>query len=475
MGAIVFPTSSSPGVNPQEGSGRLVNCYAVKTEQGSRTPILWKRSAGLRELLNITGHSHCRGSIVVGSTLLVVLDERVYAVTLSGVTFSAANLGALAGTLPVTIARNNATTPNIVAVTENGTFNLFVDSGPTSFADGDLPSANSVANVNGYFIWTTGAGEIWASGLNAVTVGSDAFTNALMKPDGLLRGIAFRGEFFAMGQDSIEVFKDAGLSPFPLQNQKITIPRGLAGTNAVAGWEDGWANELIWVGEDHNVYKLDGYTPTPISNDAVSRAIEDASDRTLIEASVYMDGKNAFFVITSPDEWTWEYNLSTGSWDERASYGRSDWRGRCTIRAFDRWIVGDDLTGKFYHFDATFKKEENEALIWTIESGDNANFPARLVIPRADFDFTAALGSAPGADPIETDPVVMISWSLDGGYTWSNEVTRPLGAQGVAGILVSVARIGMSKGKGVRFRLRVSDPVHIGFCGGTIPAIARAA
>jgi hypothetical protein len=69
----------------------------------------------------------------------------------------------------------------------------------------------------------------------------------------------------------------------------------------------------------------------------------------------------------------------------------------------------------------------------------------------------------------------MISWSLDGGYTWGNEVTRPLGAQGVAGILVSVARIGMSKGKGVRFRLRVSDPVHIGFCGGTIPAIARAA
>lgn len=475
MGAIVFPTSSSPGVNPQEGSGRLVNGYAVKTEQGSRTPILWKRSAGLRELLYITGHSHCRGSIVVGSTLLVVLSERVYAVTLSGTTFTATNLGALAGTLPVTIARNNAATPNIVAVTENGTFNLFTNSAPTSFADGDLPSSNSVAVVNGYFIFTTGAGEIWATGLNAVTVASDAFTSAQMKPDGLLRGIAHRGEFFAMGQDSIEVFKDAGLTPFPLQNQKIVIPRGLAGTNAVAGWEDGWANEMIWAADDNVVYRLDGYTPTPISNDAVSLAIETCADKSLLQACVYMDGKNAFWALTSPGEWTWEYNKTTDRWNERESYGRTDWRGRCTIRAFDRWIIGDDETGKFYHIDATYKKEESDPLIWMLESGDNANFPARLVIPRADFDFTAALGSAPGADPIETDPVVMISWSLDGGYSWGNEVTRALGAQGVADVLVSVARIGMSKGKGVRFRLRVSDPVHIGFAGGTIPAIARAA
>src|SRR3954470_16688821 len=113
MADIVFPTSSAPGAEPQEGSGRMINCMAVKTEQGSRAPILYRRPAGLREILNITGHSHCRGGIVVGSTLLVVLDQRVYAVTLSGVTFSATDLGALAGTDTVTIARNNAATPNI--------------------------------------------------------------------------------------------------------------------------------------------------------------------------------------------------------------------------------------------------------------------------------------------------------------------------------------------------------------------------
>ncbi len=149
MTAIVFPTSSAPGARPQEGAGRLINGYAVKTEQGARSPILWKRSAGLRQILNITGHAHCRGFIFVGTTLLAVLDERVYAVTLAGGVFSVANLGELAGTDPVTIARNNAATPNIIAVCQAGTFNLFVDAAPTAFADGDLPALNSVAGMNG--------------------------------------------------------------------------------------------------------------------------------------------------------------------------------------------------------------------------------------------------------------------------------------------------------------------------------------
>jgi hypothetical protein len=475
MASIVFPTSSAPGAEPQEGSGRLLNCRAVKTEQGSRGPILYKRPAGLREILNITGHTHFRGGIKIGSTLLVVLDQRVYAITLSGVTFSATNLGELPGTDTVTIARNNAATPQIVAVCEAGMFNLFTGSAPTTFADGDLPASNSVAGLNGYLVFTTASGQIWATDLNAVTVASDAFTNAQVKPDGLRRGVAFRGEFFAMGDDSIQVFDETGDSPFPLVYKKITIPRGICGTNAVAGWEDGWANELIWVGEDNVVYKLDGYTPTPISNADVVRSISTAADHALIEASVYMDGQDAIFTITSPGEWTWEYNKTTDRWNERDSYGRADWRARGSVKAFDRWIVGDDTTGKLAMVDPTYRKEYNDPLIWHLESGDNASFPSRIKIPRIDLDFTAGTGNAAGEDPIETDPVVMIAWSLNGGRNWGNEIRRRLGAQGEGDILVSVNRLGMTKAKGVRFRLRVSDPVHVGFLGGQLVGLPEAA
>ncbi len=476
MAAIVFPVSSAPGSVPQEGSGRLVNAYAVKTEQGARSPFQWKRSAGLREILNITGHSHCRGFIFVGSTLIVVLGERVYAVTLSGVTFSATNLGALAGTDTVTIARNNAATPNIVAVCDAGMFNLFTASAPTVFADGDLPASNSVAGLNGYLVFTTGAGEIWSTGLNGVTVATDANTNAQIKPDGLRRGVAFRGEYLAMGDDSIQVYEETGDDPFPLRYKKITIPHGICGTHAVAGYEDGWGGQLFWVGEDNIVGRLDGYSRVPISNDSVTRAIAGSADRTLIEMSVYMDGQQAFVQITSPGEWTWEYNATSGQWNERESYGRPDSRMRRTVKAFGRWIGGDDETGKLASVDSTYKREYNDALIWQVESGDNANFPYPVSVPTAFFDFVAAVGSASGSDPIETDPVVMISWSLDGGYSWGNELHRALGSQGKGGVLVRVNCCVTTKSKGIRFRLRVSDPVYVGFAGGQVPDIkARAA
>lgn len=475
MAAIVFPVSSAPGSVPQEGSGRLINAYAVKTEQGARSPFQWKRSPGLREILDVLNHVHCRGFIFVGSTLLVVFGERVYAVTLSGVTFSAVNLGELPGTDTVTIARNQAATPNITLVCDAGIFNLFIGSAPTTFVDGDFPSLISIAGANGYIVGFTASGEIWSTGLNAVTVASDAFTSALMP---LRRGIYYRGELLAFGHDRIKVYEETGDDPFPFRYKKIEIPHGICGTHAVAGWEDGWGGQLFWVGEDNIVGKLDpgGYSRIPISNDDVTRAIASSADRTLIEMSVYMDGQNAIVQITSPGEWTWEYNATTALWHERESYGRPDSRMRRTVKAFGRWIGGDDETGKLATIDNTYKREYNDALIWGLDSGDNANFPNGVTIPSLFLDFVAAVGSASGEDPIETEPVVMVSWSLDGGYTRSNELRRKLGAQGKAGTLVRVNCCVTTKSKGFRVYLRVSDPVDVIFSGGQVPDIqARAA
>jgi hypothetical protein len=472
--AIVFPVSSAPGREPQEGSGRLVNCYAVKTEQGNRSPFKWPRSAGAREILNIVDHTHCRGMIPAGSTLLVVLDERVYAVTESGDVFTATNLGALSGSDTVTIAKNQAATPNIAVVCDAGTFNLFTGSAPSSFADGDWPSVNSITSSGGYLIGTTGSGEIWATDLNAVTVESVSFVSAQMP---LRRGVYFRGELFAMGERSIKVYEETGESPFPFRYKKIEIPRGICGTHAVAGYEEGWVGELFWVGEDSIVYQLVGYTPTPVSNEDVVRAIASAADRTLIEASVYMDGQNAFVSITSPGEWTWEFNVTTRLWNERTSKGRDDWRARRSVRAFDRWIVGDDTTGKLASIDPMYRFEYGDPLVATMVSGDNAKFPYRVTVGAAYFDFVVGQGSAPGADPIETDPVCMIRVSLDGGATWGNQLLRKLGKQGQYGTQVSVSRCGTTRGgKGIRFEVSVSDPVIATFLGGDMPDVeARAA
>jgi hypothetical protein len=462
---IPFPISSAPGIKPQEGAGRLINCFAEKQEQGAPYPVIWRRCAGLRQILNITDHSHFRGAVVVAGTMVAVLDTRAYAVTKSGVTYSATNLGALNGTDMITVAKNNAGTPNIVAVTSEGAFNLFTGSAPTSFADADLPQPVSVNEIDGYFIFPIGDGRIFATDLNSVSVATNSFTTE----QGLVnrRGVTFRGEVFIFGDKWTGVYRDAGTSPFPLE-RRFTIPKGIAGTHAIAGWEPGWANELIWVGEDSIVYKLNGYTPVPISNHDVARDIEAAAaagDHDQLEASVYMQGGHAMWRLTYPDNWSWEYNNTTGNWHERESYGRDDCRASGSIRAFDEWIIGDRDTGLLFAIDGSYYREGDNPLVAGLYSGPVVQFPSRFGSPRADFNITAAVGVSSGEDPVQTDPSVLISWSDDGGASYKNPVTRRIGKEGEGDRVPRVNRVGLVGERGKRFRLQVSDPVHFGFQG----------
>lgn len=476
MTAIPFAISSSPGTKAQEGAGRLINCFAVKNEQGARFPVKWTRCPGLRQLIELTGETHLRGAVLIDSTLIVVVDQKAYAVTESSGTYSATELGAISGTDVVTIAYNNASTKNIACVTAQGTKNLFKDSAPTDFADSNLPQANSVSELDGYLLWTIGDGRIFASDLNSVTVPSNSFTTE-QSLGGLLRGVSYQGSFFAFGAYGTGVYTDAGLSPFPLQRQSFTIQRGIIGTNAIAGWEPHGPGFLAWVGDDGVVYHMDGYTPVPISSEDVGRVIGEAiraGQGSSLEASAYTSGKNAFWAITNPGYWTWEYCISTGNWNERQSTGRLDWRSSRTVYAFNQWISGDRTTGKMMAIDPDYYKEADDPLTFILQSGVSAIFPNALHIPRAEFDITAAIGKAAGEDPIETDPTVLISWSNDGGYSFGNPVQRKIGKQGDSGRRVTVFGLGLSGPKGKVFRLAVSDPVHVAVMGGDIAADARA-
>lgn len=471
MTAVPFPVTSSPGPRPQEGAGQLINCYAIKTEQGAPTPIKWVRSPGLATLATATTYVGFRGFIEYNGSLISVLGARVQLLSKSGTVYSFTDLGALSGTDLVTVAKNNAATPDVVCVTSDGAFNLFTGSVPTAFADPDLPTPNSVCAVKGYFAWTHASGRISASDLNAVTVNSLSYTTA---PAGLLRGVSFRDQLFAFAANFCQVYSDAGLTPFPFSLQ-TTIPVGLAGTHAVAGWEPGFTGTLCWVAQDDTVRKLDGYTPTVISTEDVSRDIAATPDKSVLQACCYMSNGNAFWSLSRPGFWTWECNLTTGTWNQRKSYGASDWRVARTARAFGTWIAGDRATGAVFEISATTYKEGANPLVHEMTSGAVAAFPARLEAPRLDVDMDAAAGNAAGQDPIETDPKVEISWSRDGGYSYGNPVLRSIGAQGDSKRSVSVSRLGACGPKGFRIRLRVSDPVPVTVMGAVVSGIEQRA
>jgi len=469
MPDIPFPISSAPGLRPQEGGGRLINAFMEKAPVGAAGDTLIRRSPGLEQKMSVI-YPHTRGFLPISiSEALWILDERVVKFNQGFVLTG--DLGPLSGTEPVTVARNNAVPSDLVAVTDTGCFVLHTSGPPTAYPDGDLPgSPTSVCDFQGFFVWSYGDGKIFASDLNTTAVNA-ASVNV---EQGLFvrRVVKYADRLYAFGDKWTAVYNDAGTQPFPFAREAV-IPKGIIGTHAVAGWEPGWANQLIWVGDDFIVYQLNGYTPQPISTDSVSRAIRSAilhGSRNLIEAYVYMYEGNAFWGITARDQWTWEYNLTSGAWNERMSYARADWRGSKTVRMFDSWLAGDATTGALFNISGNVFVEGSDELIWQVESGVVQGFPRGMVIPRSSFLMTAGVGDFDS----EVDPKVEISWSLDGGYSYGEPVLRRLGGPGLTKSHPYILNTGLSRGQGVRYKLRVSDPVHVGLFGGIIEPEQRA-
>src|SRR5262249_22466691 len=161
-----------------------------------------------------------------------------YAVSESGGLFSAVNLGALSGNTPVIMARNRATPPNIVGVTDDGAFNLFTAAAPTHFAHIELPQPHNASEIKNYLAFNIDDSRMFTTGINDVSVSGSAFATA---PGPLLRGVSFRGEFFAFGRTFTQPWTLVDTAPFPMQPSiggGGVIPRGLVGGHAVAGHED---------------------------------------------------------------------------------------------------------------------------------------------------------------------------------------------------------------------------------------------
>lgn len=453
MVALTFPKSSSPGARPGEGAGRLVNCFwALDGERAALVP-----APGLVPFSVVAQGP--RGFLLVGSLLYVAVKDALYTVNAAGV---ATLVGVLSGSDPVTMARNNRSpSPDVVIVSEDGAF-VATTSGVSDYPDPDVNTPTSVAFLDGYFLFSYGDGTIRASGLNTTDLNDQSFTKAESKPDGLIRGITKNGQYIALGPTSTEFYSNAGTQPFPLARAEVS-DTGLFGKWAVAGFEDGWDRPWFSVASDRTVCRWDGYTPTRVSTREVERSIAGITDPNSLRACVYGFGGNAVVSLSGPN-WTWEYHVAANRWFERESYGAKRWRAERSVNAFNRWLVGDLRSTGIMAISETARREGSDPLVCTMEA-IGPTFPQGARLDDLRVEISTGQGRAEGLDPIETDPTVTISSSLDGGADFRNPVPRSMGRQGEFGRTVRVGSLGRARGAGVRVRVEVADPVPFSLYG----------
>lgn len=470
MPPINFPTSTAPGVNPTETGGRLINVYAEKAAPGSRSEIVWRRVAGLISRFT-TAQTTIRGALMVGTVLYVVSGNKAYSIT-SGYVVTELT-GTVGGTGPVTMARNmKAPVPDVLIVHTASMSQINISGASVSvFSDGDLPAVNSICWIDGYFIVTSESGLAYQSGLNDTTFASVDRTTAEADPDGLYRAIAAGSDLVLMGTASLEFFANAGNPTAFAFNRGVVVAVGLKAPYAVAGFEPGFADTVIFVANDNTVRKMQGYTPAKISTPELDRLIEAVENPNDLVAWVYQAAGRAYWVLSGPG-WTWVHDGA--NWHERNTYGAEDWRCQYGVNAWGKWFTFALGSGKVFEFSSTSKRDDDEPLVWTLRSAQSHRFPGRAVINKASFDFETGVGIDAGISPIETEPVVRIRWSDDGGRNWSNPVTRRLGTQG-EDVPIDINGAGMTGRKGRIWEMTISDPVEIAFFGGAMDIEERAA
>jgi hypothetical protein len=139
------------------------------------------------------------------------------------------------------------------------------------------------------------------------------------------------------------------------------------------------------------------------------------------------------------------------------------------VYTFGTWLVGDTQTARLLEVTDDVQTEADDALTATIISPSVNSFPSRVRVARADFNIVV-----PAVTAETPAPTVDISWSDDGGATFSNPYTRSLGDSTSDTIRrVMVFNTGYSKPIGRRWKLVCSDPVNFALLGGDMEAEVR--
>ncbi len=447
---VVGPAYSSriPGWSGQE----LVNLFVEGGGPGAKSPAALLGTPGMTEFATLlAGGGEVRG-LWAASTgdLYAVCANKLCKVTPTGVTTVLGTLETSTG--PVSMGDNGVQV--FLSDNPNGYVYTLASGAFSRITTATWPGAAMVDYLDGYMIGITpSSGQFWVTALyDASSIDALDFASAESNPDRLVALQVDHREVWLFGEKTVEVWYNSGDSTFPLSRVSgAFVETGCAARMSVAKAD----NTQFWLATNGAVVRAEGYIPRIISTRAIEAAITGYSRIDDARAFAYAMEGHTFYVLTFPSAGvTWVYDAATDMWHERASWGLGRWRANCYARLGNKHFVGDVSTGKIYRLDPEALTEAGmpiERVRVTAPVGDEDK---RLIHSR--FTLDVETGVTDGAQ-------IMLSWSDDGGRTWSNEQTASLGALGEYRARAEWRRLGQSRSR--MYKIRCTDPVRLAILG----------
>jgi WD40 repeat protein len=213
-------------------------------------------------------------------------------------------------------------------------------------------------------------------------------------PDRIVGLAVSQFEVVVFNQTTIEFFFNAGGATGTFQNRRQSIARGCASRHSIAKLD----NTLFWLGDDGIVYRLEAYSARPISTGPMSRAF---AGKNWAEAFAFVWEDQGFkvYYLTFPDGHTWGYDVVSGLWTRRESFGLDRWRLSDMVKWGRNWYGGDFQAGRIWQLDWDYLLEGDQEFISRRISPVMADNQSLLGIPFAELIFDTGQGPMTVAQP----------------------------------------------------------------------------
>jgi hypothetical protein len=378
---------------------------------------------------------------VMGTDIYIVSGNSLFVLNSSK---TSVNLGVVSGHGPVRITDNGT---HLAIAVDNGPLYYANRSGLTVLPEGPM---NGATYQDGYGIFTeAGTQRVWISNLDDMTtITATDFTSADALTGNVVGCVSDHREPWVFKETSTEVFQNTGAADFPFQRVQL-IERGCIASGSITKAR----NAVLWLGDDKMPYMAAGYQPQPLAPPWIKRLIDNVGDATKAESFVYEQDGHTFWVLGF-DDLTLVYDLDTGMWHDRLTYGELRWRVETYAMYDNLHLVGDYSGGQVYELDLDTYDDNGTNILREVTSPPLFDRGHWIAISELYVDFDTGVGITSGHG---SDPQAVIDWTDDGGETFSNQVWADMGAIGEYDRRVTYNRLGQFRQR--TLRLRVSAPV----------------
>ncbi|CAB4140460.1 Bacteriophage P22, Gp10, DNA-stabilising [uncultured Caudovirales phage] len=370
-----------------------------------------------------TGPGVDRGAVLWNDTHYRVMGTKLVSVSASG---AITELGDVGGTGPVRF--------------DYGFDRLAIRSGEKLFywngtalvevTDPDLGVVKDVIWTDGYFMTTDGTFIVVTELTDPTAVDPRRYGSAEEDPDMIVGLLKFRGEVYALGRHSTEVFQNVGGTVFPFQvSQGATIPYGCISATAKCLFAESFAFVGSARDEALGVYVAGDGTAIKISDEALDDAIaaELSPSAIVLEARTY-GNERRLLVHMSSATWVYYFEASRAAGRPIWTIARSGsaYRIRNALQVGSRIICGDTDSAALGILSEEVDSHFGADTEWRFDTVLLYNRARGLIVH--DVELTGL----PGRAPFGSQSTAFLSFTRDG-ETWSQERACRMGGRGERG------------------------------------------